>query len=330
MVVPELIDPLQKFPVVSTRNPEEMGHALRTVYGAVGFNVVTREGFEGRGNFIQLSNVSLGFCAYGSHVTVDFPEADYARQQIALRGHAATRIGGKAVEIDRRRSCITSPGQSATLDFGESYEQFVLRISRKGLMRKLGAILGAEPGGRLEFEQTSAQDTPEAQNLLQVVSFLARQLEAAPAELSPLVQTELEQVVLVAFLCANRHTFSDLLARDGRDAAPWKVKQVEEYIEANWDRPITVERLAEITGVGARAIFAAFSRSRGYTPMAFAKAVRLTHAKDMLTQSDDSTSVTAVAFRCGFSNLGHFAKDYRRKFGELPSETLARSRRPAL
>ena len=25
-----------------------------------------------------------------------------------------------------------------------------------------------------------------------------------------------------------------------------------------------------------------------------------------------------------FNNLGHFARDYRRKFGELPSETLRR------
>ena len=35
-----------------------------------------------------------------------------------------------------------------------------------------------------------------------------------------------------------------------------------------------------------------------------------------------ATSVTEVAYSCGFSNLGHFAKDYGRHFGELPSETL--------
>jgi transcriptional regulator GlxA family with amidase domain len=32
--------------------------------------------------------------------------------------------------------------------------------------------------------------------------------------------------------------------------------------------------------------------------------------------------VTGVAFACGFQNLGHFARDYRLRFGELPSETL--------
>jgi len=33
-----------------------------------------------------------------------------------------------------------------------------------------------------------------------------------------------------------------------------------------------------------------------------------------------------VAFNCGFGNLGHFAREYREAFGELPSETLARAR----
>jgi hypothetical protein len=28
-----------------------------------------------------------------------------------------------------------------------------------------------------------------------------------------------------------------------------------------------------------------------------------------------------------FANLGHFAKDYQRAFGELPSATLARGKR---
>jgi transcriptional regulator GlxA family with amidase domain len=46
------------------------------------------------------------------------------------------------------------------------------------------------------------------------------------------------------------------------------------------------------------------------------------HAKAMLTTPEAGTSVTSVAFACGFSNLGHFAKDYFQGFGELPSETL--------
>jgi transcriptional regulator GlxA family with amidase domain len=50
----------------------------------------------------------------------------------------------------------------------------------------------------------------------------------------------------------------------------------------------------------------------------------------MLMVSDKTTSVTNVAFDCGFTNLGHFAKDYDKCFGELPSETLNRTKGAAV
>jgi transcriptional regulator GlxA family with amidase domain len=138
---------------------------------------------------------------------------------------------------------------------------------------------------------------------------------------------ELEQTVLVAFLAANRHNFSHLLEREPKDTLPSHVSRAEDFIEAHWDQAITIEKLVEATGVGARAIFRAFQQTRGYSPMAFARTVRLRHAHRMLATPDRETSVTAVAFICGFGNLGHFARDYRETFGERPSETLARANR---
>ena len=145
--------------------------------------------------------------------------------------------------------------------------------------------------------------------------------------LPPLVLRELEQTILVSFLSANRHTFSDLLEREPKDTLPSQVRLAEEFIEAHWDQAISIENLVETTGVGARAIFRAFQQSRGYSPMAFARMVRLRHAREMLGAGDPEASVTSVAFVCGFGNLGHFARDYRETFGERPSETLARAAR---
>jgi transcriptional regulator GlxA family with amidase domain len=41
-------------------------------------------------------------------------------------------------------------------------------------------------------------------------------------------------------------------------------------------------------------------------------------------------NVSSIAIDCGFVNLGLFASRYRRTFGELPSQTLARNRRRGL
>jgi len=62
--------------------------------------------------------------------------------------------------------------------------------------------------------------------------------------------------------------------------------------------------------------------------MAFVKRVRLMQARQMLTAPAENTSVTAVAFACGFDNPGHFAGDYRLAFGEFPSQTLTKFKGP--
>jgi len=123
-----------------------------------------------------------------------------------------------------------------------------------------------------------------------------------------------------------RNNFSEVLEQEAPSAAAQQVRRAEEYIEAHWNEPITVERLAALTNVSVRSLYLAFERGRGYSPKAFVKMVRLRKARDTLRDAAADT-VTATALAHGFHNLGHFARDYRLMFGETPSQTLARARR---
>jgi transcriptional regulator GlxA family with amidase domain len=109
-----------------------------------------------------------------------------------------------------------------------------------------------------------------------------------------------------------------------RASTSWQVRRAEEYIEAHWSEPITIAGLARATAASARSIFFHFKNSRGQSPMSFVKQVRLEHAREMLQRGGVSHSVTEVAVDCGFGNLGHFAGDYFKRFGERPSDTLKR------
>lgn len=106
----------------------------------------------------------------------------------------------------------------------------------------------------------------------------------------------------------------------------WQVRRAEEYIESHWNQPITVASIARATAASARSIFYHFKSSRGQSPMSFLKQVRLEHAREMLEGSGIGRSVTEIAIDCGFGNLGHFAGDYFKRFGERPSDTLKRSK----
>jgi transcriptional regulator GlxA family with amidase domain len=113
-----------------------------------------------------------------------------------------------------------------------------------------------------------------------------------------------------------------LLEGSARAVAPWQVRRAENYIEQHWDQPVTVEALALVANASVRSLFYSFKKSRGLSPMAFVRQVRLHHANEMLKSAEPETSVTSVAFACGFSNLGHFARYYHAAFGEHPSATL--------
>jgi transcriptional regulator GlxA family with amidase domain len=55
--------------------------------------------------------------------------------------------------------------------------------------------------------------------------------------------------------------------------------------------------------------------------------MRLERAREHLLSAGLSDTVTSIALDCGFVHLGRFPATYRMAFGELPTETLARSRR---
>lgn len=320
------IDPLHRHPSIRTTDPDEFEFALTKLYGARSLQVPNPRGLRTRGNFITFDDVAIGFSACGARAIVSFDECDYARMQVPLAGHAATVSNNTTTILHGGNVCVTSPGQSAMLDYGHGFEHLVLRLSADGLTRKLGFLLDTRVSRPLAFHPTASTSETADRALRNLLSFVIRQIDDCPEGIPPAVMQELEQAMIVAFLTGRQHCYSERLADGVRDAAPWQVRRAEAFIEANWDQAITIEKLAQATGVGIRTLFAAFQKSRGYSPMQFAKTIRLNRARDMLKAPSEHTSVTGVALACGFANQGHFARDFRSAFGELPSQTLVRAK----
>lgn len=91
--------------------------------------------------------------------------------------------------------------------------------------------------------------------------------------------------------------------------------------------PWSVDRLASTLGLSNRTLHRVVRRELGLSPMLLLRRVRLAQARADLEAPTPRTSVTDVAFDCGFNHLGRFAGEYARRFGESPSETLRRARR---
>lgn len=100
------------------------------------------------------------------------------------------------------------------------------------------------------------------------------------------------------------------------------------YIEDHLDEPITVRGLCEEVGVGWTTLAQVFREHFGMAPKAYIRAVLLNRARRDLLKAAPETLVADVANRWGFWHMGQFAADYRRLFGERPSDTRSRMLAP--
>jgi len=112
----------------------------------------------------------------------------------------------------------------------------------------------------------------------------------------------------------------------GLDIASSRMRDLEAWIEAHLEEPISIGRLCAVAGVGERALQKGFESRRGMSPMRFVTERRIAEARRQLVEGRGRDDVTHVALRLGFNHTGRFATLYRQVFGESPSQSLGRAR----
>jgi AraC-like DNA-binding protein len=103
----------------------------------------------------------------------------------------------------------------------------------------------------------------------------------------------------------------------------------ETLIEANPDRALFLTEVCEAIGVTERTFRNCCQRDLGMSPTRYLTLRRLHLVHCSLRMADPATTVTEIATRYGFWELGRFSMAYHELFQESPSETLRHSRQIA-
>jgi len=108
------------------------------------------------------------------------------------------------------------------------------------------------------------------------------------------------------------------------------LRKAREFLAARAQRPVYLAELCAAVGVPERTLRDIFQTLLGVSPLKFLQLRRMRQARGALQQATTHTqSVKAVALDCGFWELGRFAVEYKRLFGESPSATLAAEPKPS-
>ena len=95
-------------------------------------------------------------------------------------------------------------------------------------------------------------------------------------------------------------------------------KQVLEYIEANYQNTISLEQMSRAASMSPKYFCRFFMDMTHKTPMDYLNYQRVEHAAFLLSTSH--SSVTDVAFSCGFNDLSYFIKTFKRYKGVTPGK----------
>ncbi|MBE1463555.1 AraC family transcriptional regulator [Kibdelosporangium phytohabitans] len=243
---------------------------------------------------------------------------------LGVAGEITARRGDRQTVLSSTRAGVFNPGDAQDLRPNQAGTRFLgLRIDAGLVRRELAALTGRPSGHAVRFDFPLDLAEPRGSAVRLLIGSLIEQLDSN----DPLFQREelrrsQLRCIVTALLLAQNHTHTATLRGVADKPHPRALRAAVAFIEDNLREPISLGRIAEAAGCGARTVSNAFRDKLGTSPMKYVRDLRLDRIRhDILSTGD---GIGDIACRWGITHLGRFANDYRARFGELPSATAAR------
>ena len=276
---------------------------------------VTRTGPLSVGEARYSAGLQIGMPAVGALYYVSMPGTGSALTA-AHRGHSTTVSEGQGL--------LLGPGESATVETRDGYRSRVLMVDAQALERRWAALTGTPCDGPIRFAPRIQLATGAGAGWARMVRWFTQEVSTPGSLLSdPLINEPLQESLLTGLLVAAEHPHREALAEPDDACAPRHLRRAMAEVQAHAAEPLTVTRLAQAAGVSVRSLQMAFRQHLGTTPMQYVREVRLARAHDELRVADPGHStVSQIAVRWGFLNVGRFSQQYAQRYRRYPSDTL--------
>ncbi|MFD8493249.1 AraC family transcriptional regulator [Amycolatopsis sp. NPDC059657] len=316
-------------PLLRTDDLDEARAALTATYLPVEAEYLGRPAPLGmRLNLLRLGPVTTGFIAFDQGVRLATPETTDYHIAVPLSGRAeSTAAGTEPVSGTVAMGTVVRPGVAAAIRWGGGCGQVCLQFPPRSVHSALERLLGRPAPKPVEFRPGLDLTTTAGRAWLQTLRLADADSRRPDGLLShPLAAETVRYLMLDGLLLGQPNNYSAELVAPHRPAPNRAIAHAVELLEDQPEQPWTPTRLAFTVALSVRALHDGFQRTTGFSPMNYLREIRLARVHAALHAGAPGTTVTASAACWGFVHLGRFAKVYRAKYGELPSETLRLSR----
>ncbi len=139
--------------------------------------------------------------------------------------------------------------------------------------------------------------------------------------LSGLIQREIIYRILQSAEGARLRAIATLGEQSNRTA------RAIAWIKANYAKPLRVEDLADIAGMGVSTLHHHFRVLTAMSPLQYQKQIRLQAARGRMLM--DGLDAASAAFEVGYESASQFNREYSRFFGQPPMRDIRTLRSPS-
>lgn len=279
-----------------------------------------------------LPRLSISTVRYGRPVGVDVlaARAHWSISQVSA-GCVTVGRGATARAFHPGAWTVYAPDCDDALAFNAQGAVQTVAVPLASMRAALAALLGHDVEHAPQLLHGAIATPGQRQRLDSIAARLWTLDGAAPGALGRVSGLQ-EELALYELLLTVPHQHSAALQQARPPAGSQAVRRAQAFLQAQVlpgaSAKLGLHTVAAQSGLGVRALAAAFQRETGVSPMRYMRQLRLDQARlDLLS---GHCNVTEAATRWGFWNLGDFARHYRQRHGELPSAAGRRRSQPQL
>jgi AraC-like DNA-binding protein len=320
--------PLRRHILFESTDADETRQRVGQVFCPHGLRLLrAAAAVEARQHFVALGRTSISYLAYGAPVAIA-PDvlSTFYLVQLPLWGTARIRVGRREFTSTPQRASVINPTDALRMEWSAGCGQLIVRFERAFVESLAASLLGHRLRHGLSFHHELDWRVDSARRWLDFVLHIVQQIDAGfTANAHVLATRQIEQALLAWLLEAQPNDSSAALSQSCSGCTPRHVRKAVDFIEAHAAEPIGIQEIVAASDASARSLYEGFRRFRGTSPMELLRSLRIRRAREDLSQASAGTTVSEVATRWGFFQLGRFAAQYRQLCGETPSATLRRA-----
>ena len=97
-----------------------------------------------------------------------------------------------------------------------------------------------------------------------------------------------------------------------------RIHRIHEFLMKNYQNEIDLEEVADIVHMAPASVCRFFKSSTGLTVFEYLNKIKIDYSCQLLLNTDQN--IVNISYDCGFNNLSHFNKQFRKFMGKTPTQ----------